>query len=89
MDKKFKPRKMSKDTGGPAFPVVIPDAEYCKEGITAHDYFAAKALQGLCANPNIISCEYFAELATGAKCGDSIALAALQLADAMLAERSK
>jgi len=35
---------MSKETGGPAFPVFDID-----KGMTLRDYFAAKAMQGLCA----------------------------------------
>ena len=40
---------MTKDTSGPAFPVVIDTGhavEYHK-GMTLRDYFAAKAIQGL------------------------------------------
>lgn len=41
---------MTKDTGGPAFPVTI---DFYK-GMTLRDYFAAKALMGMMAsrNPN-------------------------------------
>ena len=40
---------MTKDTGGPAFPVVIPLDQSAEShmGMTLRDYFAAKALQGL------------------------------------------
>lgn len=40
---------MTKDTGGPAFPVVIPldqSAEFFT-GMTLRDYFAAKAMQAI------------------------------------------
>ena len=42
-----------KNTGGPAFPVLIdrrhdPDFDY-ETGMTLRDYFAAKAMQGLVA----------------------------------------
>ena len=49
---------MSDNTGGPAFPQVdlkdnygmlVPDRQ---AGMTLRDYFAAKAMQGLCANNN-------------------------------------
>lgn len=41
---------MSKETGGPAFPV--PDSEYQIQdtGMTLRDYLAAKAMQGMLAN---------------------------------------
>ena len=43
-----------KDTGGSAFPTknyvtIQPVAEGYSEGMTLRDYFAAKAMQGLCA----------------------------------------
>jgi hypothetical protein len=45
-----------KQTGGPAFPVDTYDTELNKiiqsHGMTLRDYFAAKALQGLLANPD-------------------------------------
>ena len=47
----------AKDTGGPAFPAVIPLVhserqgkdypDYSEAGMTLRDYFAAKAMQGL------------------------------------------
>ena len=49
------------NTGGPAFPAVIPlehseqqgkdYPNYTEAGMTLRDYFAAKAMQGFCANP--------------------------------------
>lgn len=39
------------ETGGPAFPIVSGD-DVLASGVTVHDYFAAKALQGLLANPS-------------------------------------
>ena len=49
---------MSKeDTSGPAFPATYEDGssgEYFTrytEGMTPRDYFAAKAMQGMCASP--------------------------------------
>jgi len=50
---------MSKDTGGPAFPVqsyVNADGETFEsepQGMTLRDYFAAKAMQGMLANPKL------------------------------------
>jgi hypothetical protein len=43
-------------TGGPAFPVqsvYIEDQETNSHGMTLRDYFAAKAMQGLLANPKL------------------------------------
>jgi hypothetical protein len=39
-----------KQTGGPAFPVNGYSPDF--NGMTLRDYFAAKALQGLLANPD-------------------------------------
>ena len=73
----------TKDTGGPAFPTEYFYDENTgqetlpSEGMTLRDYFAAKALQGLCA---------------GLEAGDRpdvIPSMAYVFADAMLAERSK
>lgn len=62
---------MSKDTGGPAFPKIA-------DGMTLRDYFAAKAMQGICAHDD-----------TWGLLIPEIAVKAYQLADAMLAERAK
>ena len=98
---------MSKQTGGPAFPVAdgaahriamqtagddeakyIAESEKALSGMTLRDYMAAKALQGLCANPGgpfqandmsgwaIVNCEL-----------DDIATESYKLADAMLRAR--
>jgi hypothetical protein len=40
---------MDKDTGGPAFPT--PTHNLQNDGMTLRDYFAAKAMQGLLADP--------------------------------------
>lgn len=73
--------------GGAAFPVpperinAFPDGQtnwaYAHPGMTLRDYFAAKALQGLSANPNYESLVQ-----------DAARFAYAQ-ADAMLAERAK
>lgn len=79
---------MSKNTGGPAFPMADPfafspanegDAKRLAEGMSMRDYFAAKALQGICAHVDSWGC------------GNNSAVAdcAYKLADAMLAERAK
>jgi hypothetical protein len=36
-----------KQTGGPAFPLVIPPEHSYSTGMTLRDYFAAKAMQAL------------------------------------------
>lgn len=74
---------MEKNDGGPAFPTSyevrirgIIEVHYA-DGMTLRDYFAAKAMNGLCSYS-----EY-----SGSK--GSIAKYAYELADAMLAEREK
>ena len=37
----------TKNTGGPAFPLVIPPEHSYSTGMTLRDYFAAKAMQAL------------------------------------------
>lgn len=74
---------MSKETGGPAFPCGTgwdSQGQWIggdDEGMTLRDYFAAKAMQGLLADPNCC-------LGT-----DKIAETSYILADAMLKERNK
>ena len=73
---------MSEDkTGGPAFPV--PDIG--ENGMTLRDYFAAKAMQGLLANPKLQ--EHI--LKQGGAFGGWIEESAYSWADAMLKERNK
>ena len=66
---------MSKHTGGPAFPSES-EGMLDNEGMTLRDYFAAKAMQGYCVDPEMPS---FSE----------VAHFAYQMADAMLLERDK
>ena len=74
---------MSKETGGPAFPVPgFPDEEYFN-GMTLRDYFAAKALSGVAAH---IKGPIEKPGETGAQ---AHARWSYQVADAMLAERAK
>ena len=40
------------NTGGPAFP--SPALQSFKEGMTLRDYFAAKAMQGILTDPEIV-----------------------------------
>jgi hypothetical protein len=66
-------------TGGLAFPFVPGDgsALYESEGMTLRDYFAAKYMQGVSANPECLYSD------------NDLAKEAYQMADAMLAARSK
>lgn len=66
-----------KDTGGPAFPQPNSPAEYGR-GMTLRDYFAAHALQGICANQD--NRTYKGPM--------DFAVAAYVLADAMLKARN-
>jgi len=59
----------------PAFPVKQPMGSDCL-GMTLRDYFAAKAMQGLLANPDV-------------KHIDFVAPTAYTMADAMMKEREK
>jgi hypothetical protein len=48
------------DNGGPAFPIfadsVPRGGSACWGGMTLRDYFAAKAMQGICAHPETWGC---------------------------------
>jgi len=63
--------------GGPAFPFVEPDTQ-CNvaTGISLRDYFAAKAMQGICANPDFSGWD-----------SDAVVFRAYGIADAMLRAR--
>lgn len=66
--------------GGPAFPnsKQVGQALIITEGgMTLRDYFAAKAMQGLLADSNVIGST------------ENVSTAAYKMADAMLAERNK
>lgn len=74
---------MMKDTSGPALPVALPNGESYQghlphDGMTLRDYFAAKALQGMSANPYFDDYEF-----------DTVAEMAYAQADEMLAARVK
>lgn len=69
--------------GGPAFPVVFWDKDAMKflnDGMSLRDYFAAKVIQGMVADPNVTNMKLFIEVAP---------IQAYKVADAMLAERAK
>lgn len=74
----------AKRSDRPAFPIVWPlrdgaDTQYVDEGMTLRDYFAAKAMQGMCSGTPWPSSRDYDEIA-----GRSVALA-----DALLARLSK
>lgn len=66
-----------KNTGGAAFPLREPLTSD-NDGMTLRDYFAAKALQGICASGPGLE-----------MLNSRIAAESYELADAMLAERAK
>ena len=67
------------NTGGPAFPTPRYErGDMYSLGMTLRDYFAAKALQGICANQDN----------RAYKNPETFAVAAYTLADAMLVARS-
>lgn len=59
-----------------AFPSTETNEGHLNPGMTLRDYFAAKAVQGMCAHPD-----------TWGMGTDGLALKAYQLADAMLKAR--
>jgi hypothetical protein len=64
---------MSVNNGGPAFPVAYGGSS--KDGLRMRDYFAAKALQGMLADPGLIGNT------------EQVAQVAYRYADAMLKAR--
>ena len=79
---------MTKNDGGPAFPV---EADYPHEpgsyGMSLRDYFAGQALAGMCAAT--MSRAEREDIADGTRGGKYYYKAAYVLADAMIAERNK
>lgn len=75
--------KMSKDTGGPAFPTVDANREedYGTRGMSLRDYFAAKAMHGLIEGALASDADFPHR--------DNVAVRAYAYADAMLAARVK
>lgn len=65
------------ETGGPAFPIFYSyRSERIADGMTLRDYFAAKFMQGVCANPDKLYSD------------EHLAREAYEMADAMLKARS-
>lgn len=68
----------------PAFPSHGSMGEVCHEGMSLRDYLAAKAMQGILANPGTASDEKGADRAI-----QVISEISYKMADAMLKERNK
>jgi len=67
--------------GGPAFPRMTPSAAIEYPGMSMRDYFMAAVVQGMCAGT---------DWGSGRSVnGPGMIAAAAELADAMLAERSR
>ena len=73
---------MSKNDGGPAFPMYSEVGNLHSEGMSLRDYFAAAALQGML-------CNGFRPDEVWANSNSSYSKAAYVLADRMLREREK
>lgn len=72
---------MNKENGGPAFPhshVHTDGRVFQEDGMELRDYFAAKAMQGICVSEELRFTS-----------AERIAGMSYQIADAMLAERAK
>jgi hypothetical protein len=86
---------MSKNTGGPAFPVnaQIESTEHPhiwpETGMTLRDYFAAKAMQAMVSSPDMFLTTGREGKNLGLEPGDAVARAAYEIANSMLAERDK
>jgi hypothetical protein len=72
---------MSKDTGGPAFPVPGLHENNDYDGMTLRDYFAAKAMQAMIQTPPTKWPEDMM--------GRSISVCAYEMADSMLKAREQ
>lgn len=83
---------MSKETGGPAFPIVAergPRIESA-EGMTLRDYFAAKAMNAIAPLAfKKVDGDGYGLTPAGIEMAKDIAAVVYCIADAMLAERSK
>ena len=82
-----------KNHGGPAFPQNDAGVNRINnhDGMSLLDWYRGKALQGVCANPDLVRalCERSGNPALSAQTIADIALLAAKLADAMLMERDK
>lgn len=80
------------DNSGQAFPSVnesnVEGRSFYYPGMSLRDYFAAKALEGFCSNPDISKSAASLGL-HGKKLHPSFVASAYELADAMIEERRK
>ena len=75
-------------TGGPAYPSHGSMGEVAHEGMTLRDYFAAKAMQAMCSQPERMAKTLRDLKATEEQAAEYIAMGAYHLADAMLKARN-
>lgn len=93
---------MSRDDGGPAFPIsVSPDFQYANDGMSLRDWLAGQALNGFLSQSHVGPKEWTdmghgwgEDCANTLNCHKShialsLATFAYAMADAMIAERSK
>lgn len=75
--------------GGAAFPRQAGDVSRIRAGMSLRDYFAAKALQGFCANPAVFASNPISGWSLVNATEEQLAEYCAKLADAMLVERAK
>lgn len=86
---------MSKNHGGPAFPIPMqPGCSFSGhggevDGMTLRDYFAAKAMQGILSDQTTVSAFDAAGKRDFVQPACLVATAAYGMADVMLEERAK
>lgn len=85
---------MSKETGGPAFPVTPTDRSGqfapCEFGMTLRDYFAAKAMNAIAPMAfKKTDGDGYGLTPAGIEMAKDIAAVVYSIADAMIAERVK
>jgi hypothetical protein len=86
---------MSKNDGGPAFPLADSNAEYAGtsrhdcNGMSLRDYLAAKAMQGILSDQTTISAFDQAGKRELVQPSSLVATAAYAMADAMLKAREQ
>lgn len=78
---------MSKENGGPAYPVAFTTTPL--QGMSLRDYFAAQAIQGMLANDEVLVRFIRASAENMIDPDVMAATAAYGIADAMLKERDK
>lgn len=83
----------TRDDGGSAFPGFQPSEGssfvYADGGMTLRDWFAGQALSGICSDERNMSAMTRVAEAEGLDLTQYVSSSAYEMADAMLAERSK